>query len=231
MWQPRRLTTLWDSTADYRGNFFLPIFHSLYHECWGNTVFAVYPINKISNIICSHIRLLRLAICSSRGRCSVSSHPERQYKSINPYIQWLLGGSGIEDHKFPEVCSWGSTALNSRLLACICMKRKYWEKWVTLYFVGTGRESVGNSQASGSRPSQITSKVKRMESYPCNRTWRSIGLWDVEVQTFSLDNRLTDGGEFVSLTPRPPFTLQEYSWYSFLLEAESTPGPQCGWKN
>jgi hypothetical protein len=32
-----------------------------------------------------------------------------------------------------------------------------------------------------------------------------------------LYNRLTDGGELVSLT-------QEDSWYSFLLEAESTPG-------
>jgi hypothetical protein len=40
-----------------------------------------------------------------------------------------------------------------------------------------------------------------------------------------LDNRLIDGGEVVSLTRRPPFTPQEDSWYSFLLEAESTPGP------
>jgi hypothetical protein len=39
-----------------------------------------------------------------------------------------------------------------------------------------------------------------------------------------LDNRLTDGGE-ASLTRRPSFTPQKYSWYSFLLEAESTPGP------
>jgi hypothetical protein len=39
-----------------------------------------------------------------------------------------------------------------------------------------------------------------------------------------LDNRLTDGGE-VSLTRRPPFTPQEDSWYSFLLESESTSGP------
>jgi hypothetical protein len=40
-----------------------------------------------------------------------------------------------------------------------------------------------------------------------------------------LGNRLTDGGEIVSLT-RPPATLypQEDSWYSFLLEAESIPG-------
>jgi hypothetical protein len=27
------------------------------------------------------------------------------------------------------------------------------------------------------------------------------------------------------------FTPQENSWYSFLLEAESTPGPWCGWKD
>jgi hypothetical protein len=39
-----------------------------------------------------------------------------------------------------------------------------------------------------------------------------------------IDNRLTDGCEVVSLTRRPPFTAQEYSWYSFLSEAESTPG-------
>jgi hypothetical protein len=39
-----------------------------------------------------------------------------------------------------------------------------------------------------------------------------------------LDNRHTDGGKVVSFTHRPPFTLQEDSWYSFLLEAESTPG-------
>jgi hypothetical protein len=39
-----------------------------------------------------------------------------------------------------------------------------------------------------------------------------------------LDNRLTDGGKVVSLTRRPLFTPQEESWYSFLLEAELTPG-------
>jgi hypothetical protein len=40
-----------------------------------------------------------------------------------------------------------------------------------------------------------------------------------------LDNRLTDVSEVVSLTRRPPFTFQEDSWYSFLPESESTPGP------
>jgi hypothetical protein len=44
-------------------------------------------------------------------------------------------------------------------------------------------------------------------------------------------NRLTDGGEVVSLTHRQPFTLQEDSWYSFLLEAVLTTGPWRGWKD
>jgi hypothetical protein len=55
-------------------------------------------------------------------------------------------------------------------------------------------------------------------------------LSDVEVPTYSLDNQLTDSSKIVSLTRRPLFTPQEDSWYSFLLEAESTPGPVCGWK-
>jgi len=34
-----------------------------------------------------------------------------------------------------------------------------------------------------------------------------------------------DGGKVVSLRHRPLFTPRKYSWYSFLLEVESTPGP------
>jgi hypothetical protein len=41
-----------------------------------------------------------------------------------------------------------------------------------------------------------------------------------------LGNRLTDGGEVVSLTCWLLFTPQEDSWYSFLIEAELTRGPQ-----
>jgi hypothetical protein len=40
-----------------------------------------------------------------------------------------------------------------------------------------------------------------------------------------LENRLTDGSEVVILTRRPAVTPQADSWYSFLLEAELTPGP------
>jgi hypothetical protein len=34
-----------------------------------------------------------------------------------------------------------------------------------------------------------------------------------------------DGGKVVSLTRRPPLPPRKCSWYSFLLEAESTPEP------
>jgi len=39
-----------------------------------------------------------------------------------------------------------------------------------------------------------------------------------------------EGGKVVSLTHRPPLPLRKYSWYSFLLEAESIPGSYCGRK-
>jgi hypothetical protein len=67
----------------------------------------------------------------------------------------------------------------------------------------------------------------------CNKKSKDIlvtGLgypWGCEMLRFPhfLDSRLIDGGKVVSLTPRPHFTPQKNSWYSFLLEAESTPGP------
>jgi hypothetical protein len=34
-----------------------------------------------------------------------------------------------------------------------------------------------------------------------------------------------EGGKVVSPTHRPPLSPRKYSWYSFLLKAESTPGP------
>jgi hypothetical protein len=68
-------------------------------------------------------------------------------------------------------------------------------------------------------------KVKKKKSKANPVTGRE-GPWRCEMSRLShfLDNRLTDNGEVVSLTLRPPFTPKENSWYSFLLEAESTPG-------
>jgi hypothetical protein len=40
-----------------------------------------------------------------------------------------------------------------------------------------------------------------------------------------------EGGKIVSPTHRPPLTHRRYHWYSFLLEAESAPGPYCDLKD
>jgi hypothetical protein len=40
-----------------------------------------------------------------------------------------------------------------------------------------------------------------------------------------------EGGKVVSPTHRPPLPPRKYSWCSFLLEAESTPGPYCDRKD
>jgi hypothetical protein len=56
------------------------------------------------------------------------------------------------------------------------------------------------------------------------RPWRPLGLREVEALTFS-NIRLIYDGKVVSPTRRPLFIPQEDSRYSFLLEAESTPGP------
>jgi len=40
-----------------------------------------------------------------------------------------------------------------------------------------------------------------------------------------------EGGKVVSPKHRLSLPPREYSWYSFLLETESTPGPQCGQKD
>jgi len=34
-----------------------------------------------------------------------------------------------------------------------------------------------------------------------------------------------EGGKFVSSVHRPPLVPRKYSWYAFLLETKSTPGP------
>jgi hypothetical protein len=54
------------------------------------------------------------------------------------------------------------------------------------------------------------------------------GPYSCETSRFPhfLDNRLTGGGEVVSLTRRPAAVYaQEHSWYSILLDTVSTPGP------
>jgi hypothetical protein len=56
----------------------------------------------------------------------------------------------------------------------------------------------------------------------CNRPWGPIGLWDVEAPTFSRKSAQKWRWGCQAYAPAA-FYPQEDSWYSFLLEAESTP--------
>jgi hypothetical protein len=64
------------------------------------------------------------------------------------------------------------------------------------------------------------------------RPWGPLGLREVEACTFS-NNRLIGGGKVVSLMRRPPITPPPHAvcGYAFLVVAEATPGPYCGWKD
>jgi hypothetical protein len=67
-------------------------------------------------------------------------------------------------------------------------------------------------------------KKRKVKSIPVTGRKGPQGCERLRLPHF-VDNRLTDSGKVVSLTRRPPFTPQEDSWYSFLFEAVSTPGP------
>jgi hypothetical protein len=73
-------------------------------------------------------------------------------------------------------------------------------------------------------PNSATFRLIIYKAIPVTGRGGRYGCEKLRLSNF-LDNRLTDGGEAVSLMRRPPFTPQEDSWYSFPLEAESTPGP------
>ena len=68
-------------------------------------------------------------------------------------------------------------------------------------------------------------KVKQSHYRP-SQALRVPGSWSSQISRQSAH----EDGKVVSPTQRPPLPPSKYSWYSFLLEAESTQEGLCQWK-
>ena len=77
-------------------------------------------------------------------------------------------------------------------------------------------------------PSYLLNKHYTLQShYRPGQALRVPRSWDFQISRQPAHG----GGKVVSLTHRPLLPSKKYSWYSFLLEAELTPGPYCGRKD
>jgi hypothetical protein len=86
------------------------------------------------------------------------------------------------------------------------------------------RNTKANIFQKGSARFEATAGKVKISLY---RPWKPIGCERLRLPHY-LDKRLIDGGKVVSPTRQPDFTPRfiyfKDSWYSFLLQAESTPG-------
>jgi hypothetical protein len=103
-------------------------------------------------------------------------------------------------------------------------------QWVLVMGVHTKQITTENTDESMTWQCLSLQQVKKKWKYPHNRPWRPTGLWDVEDPTSfrqSVHRRLWGCQPYALAVLCFPEILFFCFWYSFLLEAEWTPGPRA----
>jgi hypothetical protein len=134
-------------------------------------------------------------------------------KSIETYLRY-----------YPNLClnglSWTKFNLSGKLgVRCLFRSRVI----ILVYHPMEDRQCIGSGFSSHIErvPDVLLVKGKAI---PVTGRGGPYGCVTSRLSHF-LDNRLTDGGDFVSLTRPAALYPQGDSWYCFLLETESTSGP------
>jgi hypothetical protein len=145
----------------------------------------------------------------------------------------LITVSGIKYERNERNSSLGSGVSNSAY--CSFFKRHeyyYWrhQEWeLIIISSGTTNECkrYNSREKQKKRPSHVLIlinvycwKVKQSNYRSGTVLWVPRG-WGSQISR----QWVNEGGKIVSPTHRPPLPARKYTWYSFLLEAESTPGP------
>jgi hypothetical protein len=119
--------------------------------------------------------------------------------------------------------SWSSYVANICCMPILAYGTKTW-LWTTVDVSGVTAAKMRVLRGDA----EVIIWTVKVKNYPCNRPWRRIYLWDFEAPTFSRQS-----AQRWRCQPYPPVTLypQEDFLYSFLLEALSTSGSHCCWKD
>jgi len=123
---------------------------------------------------------------------------------------------------------------------CICwsdyLQRKYvTHQFISKFIVNKREIWMEHTQGTNALHKGKISRPSWLVPWQIHRGFVSLSIrrnprvWNLTLPIISRQS--AHAGGMASHTHGPPLPPTRYSWYSFLLQAESTPGPLCGRKD